>query len=251
MRAARSAAASKSTSPTSPSSVRLIPTSITVAPGLTQSPCTMRGAADRGDEHVGAAADAGQVARARVAHRDGRVAREQHLRDRLADEVGAPDDDRLGALELDAVAVEQLHAAGRACTAAGPGRPFASSPAETGVSPSTSFAGSISHVSPLPSMCPRRRQLEQDARDARVAVELGEQRLDLGLRRVGREPVVEARASRPRASPSACRRRRRPRRGPPPPARSPAPAARCPPPPTRPPRPPPRGGPPRRSPCRR
>src|SRR5215216_8033040 len=40
---ATSLAASKSTSPTSPSSVRLMPTSTTAAPGLTQSPLTMRG----------------------------------------------------------------------------------------------------------------------------------------------------------------------------------------------------------------
>ena len=62
-------AASNSTSPTRPSSVRLMPTSITTAPSLTQSPWTSRGRADGGDQHVGAAADLGEVARARVADR--------------------------------------------------------------------------------------------------------------------------------------------------------------------------------------
>ena len=81
-------------------------------------------APDRGDEHVGAAAHVGQVARARVADGHGRVAREQHLRDRLADEVRAADHDRLGALQLDAVAVEQLHAPRPACTAAAPAGPW-------------------------------------------------------------------------------------------------------------------------------
>ena len=122
--AARSEAASKSTSPTSPSSTRLMPTSITVAPSLTQSPWTMRGRPTAAIEHVGAPADAGQVARARVADGHRRVARQQHLRDRLADEVGAADDDGLGALELDAVAVEQLHAARAACTAAARAGPW-------------------------------------------------------------------------------------------------------------------------------
>ena len=57
-------------------------------------------AADGGDQHVGAAADLGEVARARVADRDGRVGAEQQRGHRLADEVRAADDDGLGALEL-------------------------------------------------------------------------------------------------------------------------------------------------------
>ena len=53
---------------------------------------------------------AGQVHRARVADRHGRVAREQQHRDRLADHQAAPDDDRAPAGQLDAVVVEQPHA---------------------------------------------------------------------------------------------------------------------------------------------
>ena len=41
---------------------RLMPTSITMAPGLTQSPRISSGPPDRGDEDVGAAADVRQVA---------------------------------------------------------------------------------------------------------------------------------------------------------------------------------------------
>ena len=71
---------------------------------------------------------------------------EQQLRDRLADEVRAADDHRLGALERDA-----------ACGRAAPSRPSGvhgrspgalhSRPALIGVSPSTSLAGSISALS--------------------------------------------------------------------------------------------------------
>ena len=52
-----------------PSSVRFMPTSMTVAPGLTQLASTISRPADGGDEHVGAAADGGEVAGARVAGR--------------------------------------------------------------------------------------------------------------------------------------------------------------------------------------
>ena len=70
-------------------------------------------AADGGDEDVGAPADLGQVAGARVADRDRRVGAEQQLGHRLAEEVRAPDDDRLGALQLRAGLLEQQHHARR------------------------------------------------------------------------------------------------------------------------------------------
>ena len=99
--------------------------------------------ADGGDQHVGARADRRQVARARVADRDRRVALQQQVRDRLADEVRAADDDRLGALERDAVRGRAARSRRSACTAAGPACPAASRPALIGVSPSTSLSGSI------------------------------------------------------------------------------------------------------------
>ena len=52
-----------------------------------------------------------------------------------------------------------------------PGRPLASSPAEIGVSPSTSLAGSISSRQRGAVDLRRRRELEQDARDRGVVVE--------------------------------------------------------------------------------
>ena len=64
--------------------------------------------ADGSYQHVGAGADSRQVARARMADRDRRVALQQQVREWLADEVRAPHDHRLGALERDVVAVEQL-----------------------------------------------------------------------------------------------------------------------------------------------
>src|SRR5262249_12458639 len=63
-------------------------------------------------QHVGATRVLGEVARARVAHRHGRVAREPQLGGRLAPQARAPDDDGLGALELDPVVIEDLETAG-------------------------------------------------------------------------------------------------------------------------------------------
>ena len=60
------------------------------------------------------------------------------------------------------------------------------------MSPSTSFAGIDQPRQPVAVDVLGRRELEQDPGHARVAVELGEQRLDLVLRRVGGQPVVEA-----------------------------------------------------------
>ena len=94
----------KSQSPTSlalPSrSMRLMPTSMTQAPGLIQSPFTISGPADRGDDEVGAAHDGGQVLGARMSDGDGAVLLQQELRHRLADDIGAADDHRLEPVEL-------------------------------------------------------------------------------------------------------------------------------------------------------
>ena len=110
------------------------------------------GTADGGDQHVGPTADLGQIAGARMADRDRRVLGQQQRRDRLADEVGAADDDRLGAAQWNLVAAKQLDHAGRSARPQSQVSPFASRPAETGVRPSTSLAGSISVVRYEPSM---------------------------------------------------------------------------------------------------
>ncbi len=150
--AARSAAASKSTSPTSPSSVRLIPTSITVAPGLTQSPCTIRG---RPTAATRTSARRHTAGRSRV--------REWHivtvaLRASSICATGLPTRSERPTTTASAPSSSTPYRSSSSMHPAGvhgrsPGRPFASSPAETGVSPSTSLPGSISHVRPLPSMC--------------------------------------------------------------------------------------------------
>ena len=185
-------------------------------------------AADRGDEHVGAAADlragracasgrrsrsrCARAASARPACRRGRSGRRRPPRRPRA-----------------------RRRSGRAapCSPTGvhgrrPGRPLASRPGRDRRE-AVDVLGRVDQPGqPVAVDVLRRRELEQDPRDARVAVELGEQRLDLGLRRVGGAAGGRSPACRPRASPSACRRRRRRTRGPPPPAPSPARAARCP-----------------------
>ena len=69
---------------------------------------------DRRHEDVAAPADGGEIARAAVADRDRAVLREQQLRHRLADDVGAPDDHRFEAGKIAAQRVlRQDDAAGR------------------------------------------------------------------------------------------------------------------------------------------
>ena len=75
-------ATSGATSPTSPSSVRVIPTSITAAPVLHHLGRARARDADRGDEHVRARGLGGEVARARVADRHGRVPVQEEQRRR-------------------------------------------------------------------------------------------------------------------------------------------------------------------------
>ena len=122
--------------------MRLMPTSMTVAPGLTQSPLTIR---SRPTAAMSTSARRQTAARSRV--REWQIvtvalAPEQQLGHRLAEEVRAPEDDRLGALELRAGLLEQQHHAGRRARP----QPLAAErerPALTGVRPSTSLPGSI------------------------------------------------------------------------------------------------------------
>ena len=62
--------------------------------------------ARRDDQHVGASTHPGEVAGARVAHRDGGVLLLQQQGDGLADERAASHHDGVGALELDSVVLE-------------------------------------------------------------------------------------------------------------------------------------------------
>ena len=174
MSAARSRAAANSTSPTSlPSAMRLVPTSMTTAPGLIQAPRIELRAADRRDQHVGARRPRPRRSRgARVADGHRRVALEQQEGDRLADQVAAADHHGARAVQLDAGRVEQAHDAERrarpqARPAARPGRAWL-----TGCRPSTSLRGvdRVEHRSA--SMRRRQRQLHEDAVHVVARVEL-------------------------------------------------------------------------------
>ena len=93
--------------------MRLMPTSITVGARLDPVALDHLRPADGGDQHVGAPADRRQIAGARVGDGHGGVRRQQQLRHRLADEVRAADDHRVGAVELRRAVPQQQHAAER------------------------------------------------------------------------------------------------------------------------------------------
>ena len=194
------AAESKSTSPTRPSSVRLVPTSITTAPSRTMSPVTRPGEPTAAISTSASRQTAAQVARARVAVRDGRVGGQQQLRQRLADQDRAPDHDRPGALELGAGLAQQLHhAGGRAGHHRLRRDPASAGPALTAVRPSTSLTGSISGDELVLVEVVGQRQLQQDAVHARVRVQ----------RRAAGRPARPARCRRPaRGGRTRCRPRR-------------------------------------------
>jgi hypothetical protein len=70
--------------------MRLIPTSITVAPGFTISGSMKPGRADSRNQNVGLARDRRQVARLRVANRHRGILMQQQHRHRLAHNIAAP-----------------------------------------------------------------------------------------------------------------------------------------------------------------
>ena len=113
--------------------MRFMPTSITVAPGFTQSPLTISGPADGGDR---TSARRQTAARSRV--REWQTVTvafgvDEQARQRPTDEDRAADDHRLGTLELDAGAVEDLdhtsRSAGRSGRARRPARSSSSASA--------------------------------------------------------------------------------------------------------------------------
>ena len=101
--------AAVSTSPTMlPSGASFVPTSITTAPGRTwPAPirCARPAAATRTPARRRLLLE---LARARVADGDRGVLGEEEHRERLADDDGAADDDRVGALERGPGVVEEL-----------------------------------------------------------------------------------------------------------------------------------------------
>ena len=121
-----------------------MPTSITAAPGATMSRGHELRHAHGGHEHVGPAAVRGEVARARVAVRDGGVRGQQQRGSGLPDELRAADHHRLRARAARCRRRAAAPSRPPACTGTSPGVPCMSRPAFTGVSPSTSLSGSIS-----------------------------------------------------------------------------------------------------------
>ena len=111
---ARSLALSKSISPHSlPFGNRLMPTSITTAPGLIQSPRTNPGFADGDDDNIGPADFVAQARGARMTDRHRGVFLEQHQRHRLADDIAAADDHGVFSFGIAVHRFEQFHHAER------------------------------------------------------------------------------------------------------------------------------------------
>ena len=109
---ATSRTASKSTSPTSPVSVRLMPTSITAAPGFTMSAVTNFGLPMATMRMSACRVSAGQILGAAVAHGDRRVtsppALHEHDGDRLAHDVAPSQHHHVAARDGDLLAVEKF-----------------------------------------------------------------------------------------------------------------------------------------------
>jgi len=69
--------------------------------------------ADGGNEHVGAARDRREIAALRMADGDARILLQEEQRERLADDIGAADDERLRAGKRHAAVLEEPHHARR------------------------------------------------------------------------------------------------------------------------------------------
>ena len=190
IRPALSTADSKCTSPTSPCSVRLMPTSITVAPGLIQSPRTISG---RPTAAISTSARRQTSGRSRV--REWQIVTvaccgQQQRGDRFADEVGAADDDRLGAHKRNVVAAEQFDHAG--WSARPQSRKPLREPAGRDGRQTVDVLARIDQRRQIRAVdVVRGRQLQQDSGDPLVRPELRQQLLDLGRRRRRRQLMRE------------------------------------------------------------
>jgi hypothetical protein len=197
-------ALSKSTSPTSRSgrrpppstSMRLMPTSITVAPGLIQSPLIISRPPDGGDQISAPRHHRGQIAGARM--RDGHRAAfaQQQLRHRLADDVAER--------PITTAFSPTDRPAGRAAASGSPAAcrapwPFARSPSSPAFriwKPSTSLAGSMALMTASASICRGQRQLHQNAMHRRIGIQPRDQRQQIGLRGLGGQLVLDPAARR-------------------------------------------------------
>ena len=194
-------AASNSTSPISPASVRFMPTSITDGALLDPVALDQPRRADGGDQHVGAAADR-RRGRACASGRWSRsrwrpaAARRSACRRGPSGRRRPPRRPRARRRGGAAAPCTPLGVHGRS-----PGRPLASRPAEIGVRPSTSLPGSISSVSAAPSTCGGVGSCSRMPVTRRVGVELVQER---ARPRRGRRPA-RSRWSKPRMPTSARR----------------------------------------------
>jgi hypothetical protein len=132
----------------------------------------------------------GEVRRAAVADRDRGVAREQEHRHRLSDDVAAPDDDRPLALRVDAVVVEHHHHPERRAGAhdALAEQEIADVPGMEAVD----IEARVDRVEDLALVdVVRQRQLDEDAVDARVRVQLRHEAEELLLGRLRRQVLPQ------------------------------------------------------------
>ena len=173
---ATSTASSKATSPTSvrlPSAARrrLMPTSITVAPGLIQSPRIISGRPTAATTMSAALDDVGQVASSRMGDGDRAARRQQELRHRLADDVRAADTTASRPPRSPSSCLQQIRQPS-GVHGTKPGSPIARRPALTGWKPSTSLSGEMrGDDHPLVDLR-RQRQLDEDSVDRRIGVEV-------------------------------------------------------------------------------
>ena len=159
-----------STSPTSPSSVRVIPTSTTAAPCFHHLGRTIPGTPTAATSTSAARVCAARSTRARVADRHRRVPGQEEQRDGLADDGAAADHDGARALERHVVLVEQRQHPERRRRHER-GRPASSSPALNGMEAVDVLDRVEARITCASSMV-RQRQLDEDAVDRVVGVQL-------------------------------------------------------------------------------
>ena len=185
-----------------------MPTSTTAAPGFTIAAVTIPGTPTAATTTSARDGLGGEVARAGVADRHRRVAVQEEQRGRLADDVAAADHDRVRALELDAVLVEQREHAER-CSRHVRRRAGEQQPGVDGME-AVDVLDRIDGADDAPLVdLAGQRQLDEDPVDRVVRVQLRDEVEQLRLGRLLGQAQVACPRSRPRASPcasSGCRR---------------------------------------------
>ena len=144
----------------------VVPTSMTVAPGLTKSRVTNAGRPIAATRMSAARGDRRQVRGLRMADRDGGVALQQQHRHRLADDLAAADHDRVLPGDRRGRRGRASRSRPTACTASGGRAPCTSLPTLTGWNPSTSLSGSMASKTRCAACLPhrvRQRGLHEDA----------------------------------------------------------------------------------------